>query len=281
MELPSILEKDNFEIDCPQKLLEGNNVTLNKHIFSYWIQVTNKIGSCLVIPNYRGNLKYILYICPTLDTINQKSKDNTYLRKSIDINCFNFDMVKYSYNVCYDSVNDYPNLLECINAYLRYNKGDYGYYENDRFYNENDIINMLKVSYDVNKYKYACTKNIFDGPEFDIYIILNQCDYNSIFSALSLDRLANEYFPYDTFGIRFSYNKKKDEYNCTLDIEYIVYDLIEVTNDYYKKINKQHEFKYNDHCKKMGKYIIKGSFMKLFKILSDFVMKLKDVISDK
>lgn len=293
--LPSLLENSGFKINDCKTTIKDSDLSINTDIFTFYISVTNSDNdSCIIIPQYnRDDKKYSLFICPTITQINEmyysgnkNNKDSFFWvfrpfgfkRKLLDLECFIQDMLENFYNISYESLSDYNNVLKCIDTYFKYKKGSYGYYENDRFYNEKDIVEMLK-SYSRINYTYAKYMNI--GPVFGIYIIVTPCDQNSICDALSFDRLTNKNFPYDMIGIHFSYDTLKDNMNCVLDIEHISCDLIEVAKDYdLKSMNrkKRDTFKYEYNWKKHDKCIFKGSFTKLNIILNDFISNIDEHI---
>ncbi|QKF94592.1 hypothetical protein QKU48_gp1134 [Fadolivirus algeromassiliense] len=282
LKLPYLLRKYQFVINFPQTLINKKSATINTFDFTFVIEIMSKEGSCLVIPYHEHNsANYSLYICPTLSEINRISKKKSYHyeRTKIDINVFNHDMKPNSFKIDYQSEEDIENLVRCINSYIDYRNGKYGYFENGKFRNENTFLRYINKHAKNNKHisihKYS---NNFTGPDFDIFVSIMPANEN--FSPLTINRLKDTEYPYDYYGIHFYYDKKVDPDNCILTIQGKWHDLTQTANEYYANPK---EFNSNIVKSKSiaSKYGCKGKYSECFSIIIELIEAFYNIENEK
>lgn len=165
LKLPELFNKHGIVTNCDKdNLIPKGNVSLqdirsDKLHFSIEILFENDKCCIMVNENHEGD--YVLYICNTLEQYNATTK-NHKLEYYTDYASHYFEhKVVYKYN----STKDFPGLLEQIKKYFNLKNNTYGYYENNKYYNEKDIIAEFRLFENSNKYKEEIKNNY----EFNIY----------------------------------------------------------------------------------------------------------------
>ncbi len=277
LRLSELFEKNGFVVISQPNL---PTATINKHDFNFNCEINNGKGSCLVIPyrkDYEGS-EYCLYICPTLTQINEKNKTKSYYYKKekIDVNTFNHDMREISYKISYESDDDFPELVKCVNAYIDKMSGNYGFYDMDEQVWKNDK-NIQQYVNTIKKFKLSTFVNNYTGPDFDVFIKFNPGEYG-LWSALTNDHLTDMEYMYDFYGVRFWYDKKVNPEKCFVTIQGKYYDLTRVANDYYKNEKKFNMETYDLGIKDISeKLTIEGTYDECFdkmKYFMDFLYKI-------
>ena len=208
---------------------------------------------------------YCLYICPTLEKINEKNKKKSYYyeKKKIDVNVFNMDMREVSYKIDYYSEKDFTELTKCVNAYIDKQNEDYGFYDSvEEVWKNNKMIEEYINSF--KKMHLSTFVNNYTGPDFDVFITLNPCE-KTLWTALTNDHLTDMDHMYDFYGVRFWYDKKVNPEKCYLTVQGKYYDLTKLANDYYKN-EKEFNMKTHDLGIKdiADRLTIEGSYNECF-----------------
>jgi hypothetical protein len=255
LELIELLKQSKYKIIyCAEELIKKNCTEINNHDFHFCVKIINEFGKeCLLVPHAGHQMKeYLLYLCPTLEEINQRDiKDSFYYEtKKVDINTFNHSMYpKFSFR--YRSSKDFAELTKCIDCFFDYKNKNYGYFENGEYFNEhfvhkslfekkNEEIDCKKKNMRLNFY---CRSNNYSGPDFDIVLIYSP---DSIWSACERNHLNDMVYPFDKYLVRFAYDKKTDANNCQLTIEGKWYDITPFVDKFYKSEDKSVPVKHND-----------------------------------
>lgn len=122
----------------------------------------------------------------------------------------------------------YGELMKCIECVFIHLSGNYGYFENDRFYTGNDLISYWEatiLSEDFrNKFIFdsAETKNnLYEGPDLNIYLnyTFRSADGERTLKYTKQPMGGSDYnYIYESHTIQLIYDKKKDPTNCHLTI---------------------------------------------------------------
>lgn len=258
-----------------------NDICINRFDFNVILDLLNSNGDkCLLIP-YAGSNKedYLIYLCPTLDDINSKNQNESlgYERENIDVNVFEMDMYP-RFSFIYKSSDDLIELIKCIDCFMQYKKGNYGYIESGIYYNEKFIIDkFLKPLKDINLPNLYSRSNNYYGPDLDIVLEYMTADP---FYACTQNHLDNFVYPLEKYQIRLFYDKKKDSDNCILTINGKWHDVTSIVKKYYdieKKNNENNKCNFdmnliNDKAIEIAnKYEFKGKFSECFHIIIQFL----------
>lgn len=288
IQLPELFESSEFDVSHPEKLIEDGKATINKYDFTFVINIKNEKGELSLIPyqqEYESS-EYALYICGTLNEINKKSE---YKYDKININTFNHDLRKSAWKFNYKSSDDFPELLNCIEAYINHKNNEYGYFDGNTYLNDNNVkefVNNLKFEYNQHLQlgKYS---NNYDGPDFDTYIFytstLDRTNY-----SFTYDHLTDYSFPYDFYGIRFWFDKKINPNKCYVTFEGKYYDQTIIANKYYED---EKGFDSNEFDKQINNIdntnnindmiLFDGTFDECMMKISEFLKTMFEINSEK
>jgi hypothetical protein len=264
--LPSLLEQKGFKVSV-QKEME-NQCHMNHFDFNYIIEVETDKGKCNIIPHASNEKRRRIYLCPSLDFINDieeaKAKLDpefqkySFKRDRICINTFNMDLVDYSWNVAI------LDNFDIIGEYLDYLEGKYGYYDEDsKIFQKGEVIKDYVRSLGRNIDVKVKAKN-YNSPDIDVF--MTYCS-NPIFPL----NFEGKEFPYDFYGISFIYDKNKGK-ECQLTLEGLYFDIPKAFEDYMK--DSFDEKAYELDIKEIDKIVIAGTFDHCFNYLKRFLGEL-------
>lgn len=281
LELPTLLT--NYEFDVVSNIDKVPVVTINDYKFDFYINISNRNGSCLLIPLYDYGIDdYCLYICPTLGDIGE--------RYQLDSFTFNHNIRKHSYKFDYKSKLQIDELVKCINCHMNKQRGNYGYFdtEKNKYLNDKDITAFINKYSDDEDIPEFARKNIkletdifvdnYNGFEFDVLIkYMSRLRYDLSFVA----NIQLEYI-YDIYAIRMWYDKNNDPNRCHLSIQGKYFNIIDVANTYYGTVNDLEKMVFNvpNVC---DENIFSGTYDECFNILTDFtesLVQINDNITD-
>lgn len=286
--------KEKYTVDCSTKFIEQNSININDNDFNLIIKITDSDkNECVLIPYADSSMKdYLLYLCPTLDDINttNKKKKETdcchhfYERKNIDWNTFNHDMYP-RFSFIYKSSDDLSELIKCIDYFLKYKSGKYGYCESKStalnsselvsdneliYYNETFINDTLTH----NKYpdeghivaKLYSKSNNYYGPEMDIILTYHR---KNPYTPCLKNYLKGITYPYDNYLVRFLYDKKIDTENCIFSIRGQWHDVTPIVEFFYQN-NFDITSIDNNTTEIAEKFEFKGKFSQCYELLLQF-----------
>lgn len=169
---------------------------------------------------------------------------------------------KHRFN--YKGKEDIEELIRCIKCFLEEVNGEYGYYENDRFYNGKDIDKLInEIKWFAKKYYYEdYNYNRIDISDSVIGNLKAENHYKGVEIYKKYKVVFDNCFPENgktirqTYYITFEYDKNKDDKNCLLEIE----------------MNLRNGSKYNLPQKEVT--VMKGPFLHLRGILKFFLCSL-------
>lgn len=277
--MPDLLRHCGFVVNYLQQSVDNKHASDNYHDFKFVIEVMSKEGECYVIPYYEQDSQdYILYICPTLKEINRMNKTKPYYHEitKIDVNAFYRYMLPVCFKLNYNPHN-INNLVTCINSYISYKNGNYGYYQDNKYYNEHMIQRYIETHYsnkESGKVTFDKFSNNFTGPDFDVFISYVPVNDN-IWMLLS-HRLKDMEYPYDYYGIHFYYDKQTDPVNCILIIEGKYHDFTKVLNEYFNKKYDNLKSNINNVSEKVQ---FKGNYLECFEKIIQFLDGITNISS--
>lgn len=286
------LLKKNYDVNCSENFFTKNTMSINRFNYNAIVELTNSNkDKCLLIPHVDDNMKdYLMYLCPTLDDINNKKileKEHYYYeRKNIDINVFNMDLYP-RFSFIYRSSDDMPELIKCIDCYMQYKKGNYGYRENnfyyieDYYYNEKFIYDRLVGNNEYyDSFILYSRSNNYCGPDMDVVFFYETSDP---FTACTRNHLENTIYPLDKYQVRLVYDKKTDLENCILTIQGKWHDVTVIAKKYYELVNQcdeknKYDFDMNlidyQPMEIAEKFEFKGKFSECFNKIAQFHFEL-------
>ena len=279
--LPKLLDNLAFKVSSSYQFPKEKSMTTNNHYLGFDVQVTNDKGSCILIPHVKNGHSnaYVIYVCPTLQEINQQ-RNNKLICDSDYQYCtsaFIFDVKPRSFELEYYSDDDLQKLVECINLYIDYKNGQYGYFDpiNKVFRNENDVETYIKgLMKNDPKQKITFLKNSNDnyGRDFDVFIMYYPGDFSQ---AVSFDHFNDIEYPLDFYGIRFWYDKRKNVEKCFLTIQSKYINLTQIATDYYSDEEKYRSGTFDLNPNEIQqKLLFEGTFDQCFSQLKNFIEKL-------
>lgn len=281
--LPQLLRLYGIDVIAPEILIRDEETCMDRnHIgdnLDNLFEITYNDQKCLLMLRYHHlseTNNYGLCICPIIDNTKITERD-CYLPNSYRY-MTNLPIIKY------DSDEDIHNLVASLEKYFARKKGQYGFFENNKYYNENHICDYIKKNFNDERKLIINKKgiNVLDGPELDIFMILKPSE-NEInkYGALTYDRITNIEYPYDYYGIHFYYDKETDPNNCVLTIEGKYHDLVKVANDFYTNQEEFNEETYKPNVIDIGEmFEFKGTLSECFKQMIDFLDSFSDIINE-
>jgi hypothetical protein len=265
--------------------IKFEEMTINYYKFNFVLEVSNKKGSCLIVPYHGDGEKremedYILYLTPTVEEVNEKNKNKEFKHEIgdlYDVNTFNHYFVGKSSEVEYTSLADMDNLTNSIDEYIDIKSGRYGFLENETYRNDIEIRKWVKIYKESlgeswgRYFGHLSKKNKYDDAGFDVFIQYHP-PYETGIATLS-ERLKDTPFLCEGCGFHFYYNKRIDAKNCILEMECVYFDLTEVINGEWD--SDLFYINYSE-CKKYMEKIsheFRGSYSKCFDLVVDFIGK--------
>ena len=263
--LPELFEKNNISCKFIGKH-KKNIVTVDYNDFEFAYQVDLAKGSVsLIVRNNNKDNEYNVYINTSLDKINEYySKKYNHTIMGITIFNLYHDDFK-TWNLKYQSDDDFPKLLDSINNYLDYTAGNYGYLNTDRQYQNEKIIEQYlnKIST-----KYQSTSNKYIGSYFDVQSIILGSNSQYPFYP---NHLVDVEYLCDQYMVRMWYDEGTNKDQCGFSIQGFYVDLTERSNEYYTN-NKN--LIMNVKCV-APKFIFMGTFDECFDKLKYFCDQLE------
>lgn len=198
--LPQLLSKSKYTVytsEMPEKYFDDLNLT------GYYIKVKSDKACVILTPS-------------GVDTIHLS---NNVIGKKM------YWQVK-NYRFTYKSDTDIDDLIQCIEDYMYRLNNQYGYKENQMYYNETHLTFSAYIANDVYNLKGFDTYFILYG-NYDPYVTKNESHIM------------------DSYGIRFYYDQRVDPLNCILSIRPMhnktewtpFYELITIHESYSNCIN--------------------------------------------
>lgn len=272
--LPEYLREEGYTVAHPDTLIRENWININDHDdYTFVLTVSDDFDEfdIIVNPEYNHNGDYWLYINPTLEEQNEFSKEKHkgyhYDLTKYDWNTFHhFDMDKmHRVRVVYNSDDDFDNLFDVIEVYQNWNSGDYGFWENDQYYNETHIPQLPNVHFEGPKSMH----DMFYNYEFNVYSHLIQHNLNSAYCHKHVKEM--EYHQ-DVYGLTFSYESSQD--HCVLTIEGVWYDMTSISDKYYSKDKDFDKFPVNTIA---PMFVFKGTYSECIQKITEFSTKMKEI----
>jgi hypothetical protein len=199
--IPKLLEKlTEYKITVPSVKLSDFNDQF--HSNKYYIKVSKNDRHLILFPSiYHGIKLYFTNVVP-----------------------FQVNECRDNYRFTYKGDSDIDILIQYINEYFNKLEGNYGYTENGKYFNDKTFMNefpnaTLKILY-VHHFQgfYNQSANIYCSDTLDID---NMSGFDMFFVLGSdIDEVVkiNMEFVADYYGVRFTFDKRVDPFNCVLTI---------------------------------------------------------------
>lgn len=275
---------DNSEIKASflhEYFLDTTNITLNNYYKTIIkLQYLNK--ECYLIPDLENTDDNILKIVSNEEFILKKTKSINIQEclntdESIDIKTFNRRFCGSLISYRYDESNQVEDLLHEIKNYLKYHYNNFGYYENNKYYNHTDINEIVK-KYNNNNKNYVMgihdSSNSQQDNEIDVLLTIR---YNVPYYICYKDFYPEGVFPYDIYKIKITYNPKLDKY-CILTLDSKWYNVnLPFKNIYYEQNDIYDKDFFSDKIKEeyaIGKVNCEGTFSQIIGFINEFSNKL-------
>ena len=175
-------------------------------------------------------------------------------------------------------------MIKCIEAFKEEQEGKIGYFENEIYYNNTDVISLFNSLRDRDDYYKDCWNHYLIQVEHERYwdrrgydeensVITNKYKGLEIYTKTELTFNEASQWTIGKYAnksiITFEYDKRKDEHNCKLLIENYVYDSnkgLEI-HSYNEECNRYK----NDLTKLIQRVELSGSFTELYEKLANYI----------
>lgn len=275
LRLPEYLREEGYNVTHPDELIPKDSININNHArpYTYILTVSYEDDAFDIVanPSYNNDGNYWLYINPTLEAQNefskQKNKGYHYDKTEYEWNTFyHFDnKAMHRVRVKYNSDDDFDELLEVIDVYHDWNSGEYGFWENDQYYNETHIPELPNVHFE----GPSSMEDVFYDYEFNVYgrvylRHLNSAYYNKHVKGME--------YPSDLYGLTFKYDATED--HCTLTIEGVWYDMTSISDKYYAGDKDFDKFTVQTIA---PMYVFKGKYSECIAKIVEFSTKMEEI----
>lgn len=277
-QIPELLEKKGYEI------LESNLDFNTSKTYGY-IQVLPKVY-VVIYDNWMNDIGVV---------VSNKKNWNVNSSNSFDT---------FGYYTTYKSSSDIDNLAKTIDAFNKHIKGEYGFYENGKYYKNSDIENYLKKFslYDkngdireaINNHHVQIEKvNMWDGRGFNGRTYINV--YEGLEMAMHFNFTLNDAAQWsigdiiNDSDIIIKYDREIDPDNCILLINNYQYKASDEYLDY--EYDENGHVIYNEYIDKLKEcynkdYLIdsiefRGTYTQCIKMLDQYTDKMMELFNIK
>lgn len=274
------LEKllNNNNLKCKHlydDFLPKKNITLNDYDYKFVYEVETEYTKCYILPIMRDDYDYIINIIPYSD------------KKKLD--ALEPNPSKYSVTFNYKNENQIDKLVELIKMYTKIISNKFGYFENNNYYNHNnlnEIVNKYYKSYGNDfhmKYDLRTYFNYNQQSDLEIDVLFEITNKISTYvekeSTVSLENYIltknfnpNGIYPRDVYYITVKYNPKKDKDNCVMTIDGLWYDInYDFKQDFYKMPHRNYFKDKKNIINNLQQISLTDTFSNIYKIINNFV----------
>lgn len=245
--LPELLQKDGIVVNVVNNC--GDDYDINSYTIKYYMKISWYDVELVLYP-YRYGKNYSLFVS-TLQNFGKG--DNAYKINKIDTK--------------YNSVDNYKLLLKNLGLYVSYINGNYGYFDDDKYYNNVDIQKNYDEKYKNLGHLIITTEtNVFNEIQFDTLII---CNFGDKF--IIDHKICNDDFNIDEYYVRFWCNSNDNK--CFLLIKGAYCNYTQLYADY-DKTNNENNIIINEICDDL---MFEGSFGEMLDIMNVFLDKLVSI----
>jgi len=274
LRLPEYLREEGYTVTHSDELIPKGSIRINDHARPYTYVLTvsydNVAFDIVANPEYGDNGDYWLYINPTLEEqnrIGKQTKSYHYERTEYEWNTFHhFDKNEmHRVRAVYNSDDDFDNLLDMIDIYHDWNSGEYGFLENDQYYNETHIPKLPNMHFE----GATSMSDMFYDYEFSVYARLRP---RHSMSAYCRKHIKGMECPQDFYGLTFKYDSTED--HCVLTIEGVWYDMTSISDKYYNGDKDFNKFMVHTIA---PMYVFKGKYSECIEKIVEFSTKMTEI----
>lgn len=282
IELQKLLNSDDIKSTfLHENPLDIDDISLNYHDKTLVINVETKEGSCYVIPDGYFKDDLVLSFTPTKKYVLDNTKDKQYIsqclknNECIDVNTFNWDFHKISASYHYQNSSQLPEVVKNIHNYIKNLNNQYGYYQNDQYYNDKHLQDLK-----MNNEKYNMVfKHHSDRLKSDYINTTISVNFKIPYWILDQNFESSELYPYDYYDINILYDKEKGS-NCNLEINGYWHNInYSFKKDYYNSSDIYNKNYFNDKVNEVNNivsYTFEGTFLEVYGEVKRFFNLLKN-----